>query len=250
MIIMTTTTFATATITPEGKTEIKIDGMITREAYVKKLRNLYDKNNNKVLGDKEIAERLMKTVIMMKQNAKNKEDPMELLDITIKTIEKSFTMEQSGSFIFDKDDYAEMFAEIKPSDFMDMSICNHHFNKGKTIAINIAREAKQEYLDMLNEVETIEDASLFFVELEEAKLKYINLFHKEAGYQFNQADEHCKFNWANLIIANYVSKRKFHQPKLHQFKGLIGFIEDGKVKYELFFDTPFKVVTIKSEMYS
>lgn len=91
------TNIITASMTPEGETEGKIDGMITRAEYVKKLKDSFENNTNEILGDPEVAENLMMLLKLKKQNVKDEEDPMEILDIAIETMEKSFAKKQTGS---------------------------------------------------------------------------------------------------------------------------------------------------------
>lgn len=82
---------------------------------------------------------------------------------------------------------------------MNMKLCEVNFNKGKTVAINLGRETRDKYREMLNAVETTEDMARFIVEFEEEKLKYIDLFYEQAGYHFDKADEYCKFNLKLLL---------------------------------------------------
>ncbi|MGG0412962.1 hypothetical protein [Peribacillus simplex] len=231
-------------------TTTKVEMNMTRTEYVKKLRAQYEKNKHTLLDNTEVTNNMMELFELKKQNAEDLEDHMGILGITIKTIDNTFSKNQEGRFTLDEDDLATMMGQINEPDFMNMDLCNFHFQKGKTIAINIAREAKEKYLEMLNEVETPADMYRFMVEFEEEKLKYIELFHEQAGHQFDLADEYCKFNWGNLVLMEYNAQRKLLQPKLHQFKGLSAFIdtENEKIIYKIFFDKTFKVIKVTGEI--
>lgn len=220
---------------------------MTQEEFVAQLRELHKKNKEEMLKDADLMGKIKELLELKKQNAVQNEDPMEILSLTLKTIDSSFAYQQRGRFIVDRDEMAEMFNEINPADFMNMELCEFHFTNGKTIAINIAREGRDKFFDMINAVETPEAMLDFMVKFEEEKLKYTNLFHEEAGFHFDKANEYAKFNWANIILMNYDKTKKFHQPNLSKYKGVSAYIdaESKEIIYKIFFDTPLKVSVVK-----
>lgn len=221
---------------------------ITRREYAQKLRDAQE-NMEFTPEHEETAKKIIKTT--QRVIDRNGNDLMDLMKVFQGYIDSTFCAGNKNHYVSDKDAMKEMYdsLSLQERDVHDpsqtLNQCKVYMNQGRIIANNIVREADMEYRDLFAKVETPQDYFRFIVEKEEAKNKHIDTFHEEAGSLYDKADDYMKFFYALICINDYGEKRKAYQPKLKRCKGMFVDWEKDKVKYELFFDTTFKVISIE-----
>ncbi|HDR7564770.1 TPA: hypothetical protein QCX51_001968 [Bacillus mycoides] len=219
---------------------------ITRKEYATKLRKALE-TMEITPKMKETAQKTMNTIERVIN--KGGKDLMNLQDNFKSYIDSTFGAGKKDNFILDKDEMNEIYNSLQEKNIHDpkraLEKAKAEMSRGRIIANNIIREADMEYRDLFAKVETPQDYFRFIVEVEEAKNKHMDTFHEEAAVLFDKADDYMQFVYALICIEDYGANRKVYQPKLKKCKGMIVDWEKDQIKYELFFDTPFKVVGIE-----
>ncbi|HFJ9456982.1 TPA: hypothetical protein ACGW7F_002174 [Bacillus cereus] len=219
---------------------------ITRKEYAQKLRDAQE-NMEFTSAHEEAAKKIMKTT--QRVIDRNGKDLMSLKEIFQKYIDSSFSAGNKNYFVLDKEEMREIYDSLQEANIHNpeqtFNKCKAYKKQGLIIANNIVREADMEYRDLFSKVETPQDYFRFIVEKEEAKNKHIDTFHEEAGSLYDKADDYMKFFYALICIEDYGTKRRAYQPKLKKCKGMIVDWEKDQIKYELFFDTRFKVIGVE-----
>ncbi|GAB6496566.1 hypothetical protein OA45_00065 [Bacillus sp. UMTAT18] len=219
---------------------------ITRKEYAQKLRDAQE-NMEFTSEHEEAVRKIIKTTQRVIE--RNGKDLMSLKVIFQKYIDSSFSSGNKNYFVLDKEEMGEIYDALQETNIHDpkqaLNKCRAYMSQGRIITNNIVREADMEYRDLFAKVETPQDYFRFMVEVEEAKNKHIDTFHEEAGSLYNKADDYMKFVYGLICIENYGKKRKAYQPKLKKCKGMIVDWEKDQIKYELFFDTRFKVIGVE-----
>ncbi|MCU4956906.1 hypothetical protein OB990_11980 [Bacillus cereus] len=221
---------------------------ITRKEYAQKLRDAQE-NMEFTSEHEENAKKIIKTT--QRVIDRNGNDLMNLMKVFQGYIDSTFCAGNKNHYVIDKDEMKEMYDSLSLQDEnihdpkQMFNKCNAYMNQGRIIANNIIREADTEYRELFAKIETPLDYFRFMVENEEAKNKYIDMFYDESGSLYDKADDYMKFFYAIICINDYGENKKLHQPKLKKCKGMIVDWEEDLVKYELFFDTHFKVVGVE-----
>jgi hypothetical protein len=219
---------------------------ITRKEYATKLRKALE-TMEITPKMKETAQKTMNTIERVIN--KDGKDLMNLQDNFKSYIDGTFSAGKRDSFVFDKEDMTEVYNSLKDINIHDpkrtLEKSKAEMTQGRIVANNIIREADNEYKELYKNVKGPEDYFRFIVEVEEAKNRYIDTFHEESAPLFDKADDYMKFIYAIICIEDYGGNRKFNQPKLKKCKGMVVDWEKDQIKYELFFDTRFKVIGVE-----
>ncbi|MFK4423961.1 hypothetical protein [Bacillus sp. RC51] len=219
---------------------------ITRKEYAKQMRNAME---NMIITTEmnNTAAQVIETV--KRVISKGGKDLMNLQDTFKGYIDSTFGAGKKDNFILDKDEMNEIYNSLQEKNIhapkRALEKAKAEMSQGRIIANNIIREADNEYKKLFKKVNEPSDYFRFMVEVEEAKNERIDTFHEEAAVLFDKADDYMKFVYGLICIEDYGKKRKLHQPKLKKCKGMIVDWEENQIKYELFFDTPFKVVSVE-----
>ncbi|MGE1048432.1 hypothetical protein ACQGSX_21220 [Bacillus sp. GMs2/1] len=243
---------ATATITPEGKTEIKFEGHITYKELAEKLQKQYD--NGELFKDSTEAQK--QEVLQGFINLNETGDAFTLNSIAVDYIKHTPWLGEKSFFHNWYSDYKkfERTLQTSASEYKDKREAIEVHREAMKIWDEILQKAKQEFEGVLNETIESKDVAWGYLEYIKMRAAYVDEFYETFGGKIDEVSEIVEHALAKKAIAHYDFFRSAKQPKLKYLDGMMFHLdkETETIKYELFFRVPYRrwVVTEKGKVNS
>ncbi|SEA91576.1 hypothetical protein [Bacillus nitratireducens] len=231
---------ATATITPEGKTEIKIEGRITYKELAEKLQQQYE--NGALFED--ITEAQKKEIIARFVEMKEMGDMFDLNYVALDYIKNTPWLGEKSFFHNWYSDYKKFERQLQTneSEYKDERQAIGVHREAIEIWKKTVKKSENEFDVILNKVIANEDVAWGYLEYIKMRAAYVDEFYETFGGKIDEVSEIVEHALAKKAIAHYDFFRSAKQPKLKFLDGMMFHFdkETETMKYELFFRVPYR----------
>ncbi|MFK9119089.1 hypothetical protein ACJEBK_19700 [Peribacillus frigoritolerans] len=232
--------FATARITPEGKTEIKIEGQITLKEAAKKLQQQYDKGT--LFAD--ITEEQKDTILNGYIKMRSLKDIFDLKHLAVKYIKHTPWLGEKDFFPswYKEHRKFERQLQASESEFKDERQAAEIHQKAYDDLDRLVEQSDEEFSALLDEAIENRDVALFYLGYMKMRAEYVEKFYNDFSDSINKVSGLVQHALADKAITHYVTTRNAKKPKLQYLDGMMFHLdnETETLKYEFFFHVPYR----------
>ena len=230
----------TATVTPEGKTEIKIQGHMTYKEAAEKLQQHYENGTLFENVTEAQKEELLNSFIELRKY----DDFLELNELATEYIKYTPWLGEKEFFPRWYSEHKKFEKQLQNSDFKykDERQAIEIHREGLSTLEKLIEKADNEFNTILDEAIESKEVGLFYLKFIKLKALYIDEFYDTFGDAIDKMGELIQHALTEKALLHYEINKTAKQPKLKYLDGMMFDLdkETDTLKYTFFFRVPYR----------